>query len=160
MLPSLSAGYNNTSIRGWQRSSMDPEQYFDYSKRFSSVNVGVGIPIFYTAQKARINAASKAIEQRKQELAAITQEISGNLQNAVRTYLQRRNTVYIYRNAMLPNAASIITSANNKLALGEISYLNWVMLINQAVQVRNDYFNTIEQMNEAAIEIERLSAIN
>jgi heavy metal efflux system protein len=160
MLPSLSAGYNNTSIRGWQRSSMDPEQYFDYSKRFSSVNVGVGIPIFYTAQKARINAASKAIEQRKQELAAITQEISGNLQNAVLTYLQRRNTVYIYRNAMLPNAATIITSANDKLALGEISYLNWVMLINQAVQVRNDYFNTIEQMNEAAIEIERLSAIN
>lgn len=160
LLPSLSAGYNNTSIKGWQRSSMDPEQYFDYSKRFTSVNMGVGIPLFYGAQKARISAAARAIDQRQLELTAATQELSAALQNAVKTYTQRKAAVATYRTTLLPNAATVITSANSKLALGEISYLNWAILINQAVSVRNEYFDMIEQMNEAAIEIERLSAIN
>jgi cobalt-zinc-cadmium resistance protein CzcA len=43
---------------------------------------------------------------------------------------------------------------------GEIGYLEWVMIINQAVQTQNDFLNYIQQLNESAIEIEKMSSNN
>jgi cobalt-zinc-cadmium resistance protein CzcA len=60
----------------------------------------------------------------------------------------------------MPNAELLITTATNKLNLGEIGYLEWVMIVNQAMQVRSEYFNYIQQLNEAAIEIEKISSNN
>ena len=54
----------------------------------------------------------------------------------------------------------MIETASKKLNAGEISYLEWVMIINQAIQIQNEYFNYIQQLNDGAIEIEKISANN
>jgi heavy metal efflux system protein len=160
LLPSLSAGYINTSIIGWQRLGNGPDLFYGQSKRFSAVNVSLGVPIFYGAQRARIAAYGRQQEQKQLELEGATQALNANLTNAVRIYVQRKSMVNAYHTTLLPNATKIINTASNKLAMGEISYLDWAVLVNQAMATRNDYFNIIEQMNEAAIEIERLSSLN
>ena len=120
----------------------------------------MGIPVFYGAQKARVSAAEIQKRQRMEELETAKQQLSTELQAAVKIYIQRKQSVLLYQNSMLPNATAIIDAANKKLMLGEIGYLNWTILINQAMQVRNDYFNIVEQMNEAAIKMEQLAAVN
>jgi cobalt-zinc-cadmium resistance protein CzcA len=157
LLPSLTAGVNNTSIIGWQKFESNPEQYYGAGKRFTSVNVGMGVPLFYGAQRSKIRAADKLKIQRELELSSARLLLNTELENAKNIYNKNRRSVEIWKKSLLPNAATIITAANNRLSLGEISYLDWVILINQALQVRSDYFNTVIQMNEAAFEIERLS---
>lgn len=160
LLPTISAGYNNTSIIGWQRPAAGADVFFDQSKRFSSVNVSLGIPIFHAAQRAQISAYRRQQEQKKLEVALAKQELEMNMENATKLYTQRKTAADNYASKLLPNTNTIIRNITAKLSLGEMSYLEWVVLTNQALQVRSDYYNIVAQMNEAAIEIDRLSTTN
>lgn len=160
LMPSLNLGYSNASIVGLQTTASGTDLYFDKSKRFSSVNVGVGIPLFFGAQRSRIKASNVLIRQREQEFSVIEQELTNRMEDALKIYAQHSRLVTSYQNSILPNASRIITITTDKLNAGEIGYLDWVILINQSIQIRSEYFNTVQQLNEAAFEIEKISAIN
>lgn len=160
LMPSLNLGYSNMSIVGWQTISSGSEVYFNKGKRFSSVNVGVGIPLFFGAQRAKIKASNVLIRQREQELSVSRQELDAGLNEALKIYSQQSRLIRSYQNSILPNASKIMTITTDKLNAGEIGYLDWVILINQSIQIRSEYFNTVQQLNEAAFEIERISAVN
>ncbi|PUZ30198.1 cobalt-zinc-cadmium resistance protein CzcA [Chitinophaga costaii] len=160
LLPTLNAGYNSATIIGWQTTGQNVEQYFGGGKRFNAVNVGVGIPIFSGAQRSRINAAGVLVRQRQQELESTRQQLNTALENSVRVYLRNTALVKTYHIAMLPNATNIIHTATSKLTAGEIGYLDWVLLINQSLQIQSEYLGVVQQLNEAAFEIEHLTAIN
>lgn len=159
LLPSLNLGYNNSTIIGWQSNSSGAEQYFGKDKRFSSLSVGLGIPVFFTAQKSRIKAANVKIVQQQQELEALRQQMTAELEDAVRNYQRHHRVLKSYQASMLPNAVNIIKTSTQKLGAGEIGYLDWALLINQAIQIRSQYFTTVQQLNESAFEMERISAI-
>ena len=61
---------------------------------------------------------------------------------------------------MLPNAQTIIRTAELKLRNGEINYLNWVMLVNQSIEIQNQYLAVAQQRNESVILIEKISSNN
>jgi len=160
LLPSLTLGYSNTSVVGWQTTTAGSDVYFDRDKRFSSVNVGLGIPVFSGAQRSRIRASNVLIKQRQQELDVTKQELRTGMEDAMRIYTQNSKLISSYQSSILPNASKIISTTTDKLNAGEIGYLDWVILINQSIQLRSEYFNTVQQLNEAAFEIERISAVN
>lgn len=160
LLPSFNAGFNSSTIIGWQANQQNDEKYYDGSKRFNSVNVGIGIPVFSGAQRSRINAAQVLVKQKSQEKESVKQQLDISFANAVQVYTRNAQLVNTYQNALLPNATTIINTASQKLSAGEIGYLDWVIHVNQALQIRSEYLNTVQQLNEAAFEIEKLSAIN
>lgn len=159
LMPSLNVGYSNTSLVGWQTNAAGQDVYYGRDKRFSSVNVGVGIPLFFGAQRARIKASNILIRQRQEELSVGRQQLNAQLEDATKVYVQRNQLISTYTQSILPNASKIIALTTDKLNAGEIGYLDWVILVNQSIQVRTEYFNTIQQQNEAAFEIEKISAI-
>jgi cobalt-zinc-cadmium resistance protein CzcA len=160
LYPTFNAGFNTTTIIGWQATGQNTEQYFSSGKRFNSVTAGIGVPLFSKAQRSRINAAEVLSVQRRQELDAAKQQLNTDLNNALTVYQRDIQLLQSYRKIILPGASSVISTATNKLNAGEIGYLNWVILVNQAIQSRTEYYNTVHQLNEAAIEIERISALN
>ncbi len=160
LLPAITGGCTSSTIMGWATTGMGTEKYYGSSERFNSVFLGVGIPVVFGAQRGRMAASGHLKMQREQELASAQVQLNSDLMNARMLYAQRKQSVGIYQKVMLPNALKIISAANSKLELGEISYLNWVLLINQAMQVRSEYLNTVLQLNEAAFEIEKLNGVN
>lgn len=158
LLPTLNLGYNNTSIIGYQRIGAE-EKYFGGGDRFSSVSAGIGIPVFSIGQRSRIKATHVLIQQQQRELDASRQEMNVALQNALRVYAQHIQLVNTYQSRLLNNATGIITAANKRLMAGEIGYLEWVILVNQSLEMRGNYFAVIEQLNNAAFTIEKLSGI-
>ncbi|WP_175635558.1 CusA/CzcA family heavy metal efflux RND transporter [Pedobacter ghigonis] len=159
LLPNINFGYNNSSIIGWQTSALGTDQYFDKSKRFSSVNVGLGIPLFFGAQQSRIKAAGLATAQKQTELEQTKKELNTAYENALQSYSQHSKLVKNYQQTLLPNADDIINTSTLKLNAGEIGYLDWVILINQSVQLKSEYFDQVERYNESLFEIERLKGI-
>lgn len=62
-------------------------------------------------------------------------------------------TVAYFENTALANARLITTTANQQLFAGNINYLEWVQLVNQATTVRNDYVEAVRNLNEAVIQL-------
>lgn len=161
LLPSLNAGFSSATIIGWQTPYANAtDLYFAGSKRFSSFNAGIGIPLFFGSQKRKIQAANAFMHQKEQELKTIDQQLKMQFTHAVKTYNRTNRLLESFESSMLPNSETVIKSATEKLHSGEISYIDWVVLVNQAMQTRSDYFLAIQQLNEAAFEIERISTLN
>jgi cobalt-zinc-cadmium resistance protein CzcA len=156
--PSFNVGYNSSTIIGWQPTTQGSESYFGSNHRFGAINLGLSLPIFSTAQKSKIAASKVQIEQNKLESLALQQQLSSNFKNLLSAYLQNKKLVIAYQKNMLPNATLLIETAGRKINAGEITYLEWVMIINQAIQIKSEYLNYIQQLNENAIELEKLTA--
>ena len=156
--PDFNVGYNSSTIIGWQPTTQGSESYFGSNHRFGAINLGLSIPIFSTAQKSKIAASKVQIEQNKLENIALQQQLNSNFKNLLNSYLQNKKLVMAYEKNTLPNAALLIETAGRKMTAGEITYLEWVMIINQAIQIKSEYLNYIQQLNENAIELEKLTA--
>lgn len=149
LLPDFTAGYNIMSIKG---AGADNKQY-NGVPRFQSVQLGLGIPIFTSGQKAKINAAKL-----NEQVAANEYEVSlHNLENSYRAtiaqYQKHLKSVAYFENVALRNADLITTTANKQFIGGDINYLDWVLLINQAVVIQNDYIEAIHNRNNSIIEL-------
>lgn len=160
LLPSFTLGYNNASIIGWQTTSSGNDQYFGGSKRFSSFSAGLNVPLFFSAQKARIKAAGIAVKQKEKEQEDAAMRLQTLIVNTTSRFLQQQKRLATYEQQLLPNAATIISSANQKLEKGEIEYLQWVLLVNQSLELRSNYYDEVQQLNELAFEIEKLTGNN
>ncbi|ASZ14084.1 CusA/CzcA family heavy metal efflux RND transporter [Chitinophaga pendula] len=159
LLPTLNLGYTNMSIIGYQRIGSE-EKYFGGSERFSGVSAGIGIPLITVGQRTRAKAAGVQAIQQQQELDATRQQMAVALQNALQVYSSNLNLLQTYQSQLLDNAKRIITAADKRMAGGEIGYLDWVILVNQSLQVNAFYYETISRVNEAAFTVERISGIN
>jgi cobalt-zinc-cadmium resistance protein CzcA len=149
LLPDLTLGYN---IMGMKGTGADNKTY-NSVPQFQSVQVGLGIPIFTSGQKAKINAA-KANE------TVIANEYEVNLKNfetayktALVQYQKQSEAIQYFETTALKNADIITTTANKQFVNGNINYLEWVLLVNQAISTQSDYIEAIKNRNATAIEI-------
>jgi len=53
----------------------------------------------------------------------------------------------------LKNADVITSTANKQFLNGQIDYLDWVLLINQAVSIQSDYIEALRNRNASIVEI-------
>jgi len=152
LLPTLSLNYNNGSIRGTGADNV----IYNGWHRFQSVQVGVGIPIFATAQKAKINSekVNKLVAESNYEVGL--QSISNAYLTALGEYNKFLKTVEYYEKTALNNATLINTTAQQQLINGSINYLEWVTLTNQATSIRNDYVEAIKNLNDSIIQLNSL----
>jgi cobalt-zinc-cadmium resistance protein CzcA len=158
MLPSLGIGYTNASFSGYQTTASG-EKYFSRSDRFQSAMIGIGLPLFRNAQQARIKAARIQISRQETQNAAETSNLNIALHNARKAYAYNLDLIGQYHKTLLANADIIMSTAGNQLRAGEINYLQWTLLINQAIETKSQYYLVVDQLNESAIEIENIIGI-
>src|SRR5690606_32421453 len=106
-LPDFTLGYVNQSLIGFQTVN-GQEKFFNSANRFSSVNIGIAIPLTFGATKARI----KSLDYQKQaaEANARQQQIAleTQYQNALKQYQQDLQQFNYYQKQALPNADDIV----------------------------------------------------
>ncbi|MEO6683402.1 MAG: CusA/CzcA family heavy metal efflux RND transporter [Ginsengibacter sp.] len=152
LLPELLFGYNNMSMQG-----VGPDdKYYPASKRFHSVHAGIGVPLFNGAQKARISASgiNETIAENNMALGLTTLE--NERKTALMDYRKYLKTLQWYENTGLKSAETINTTAGKQFVNGEINYLEWVLLINQAVTIQSQYIEAIKNLNESIIQLNYL----
>lgn len=152
LLPEMSLGYSNASIQG---TGADNKLY-PGSRRFSSVQVGLGIPIFARAQKEKINSAVFNRQVAENNYTVGMQTLQNEYQTAMAQYNKQQQAVQYFESKALKNAALITATANQQLAVGTINYLDWVQLIHQATNVKNDYIEAVNSLNLSVIQLHYL----
>jgi len=61
-----------------------------------------------------------------------------------------------YEDRGLKHADTIFVTADKQFVNGEIDYLQWVILVNQAIGIQSEYINTLNSYNQAAIQLSKL----
>jgi cobalt-zinc-cadmium resistance protein CzcA len=149
LLPDINIGYSNASIRGVGADNI----VYGSGHRFNAAMLGIGIPIFAGAQKARINS-SRAFERISENNYQLQlQTLETQYKTAVTQYMAGLQSVVYFEKTALPNAELIVKTANKQFLNGEINYLEWVMLSNQGIVIENNYLDALKMLNESLIHI-------
>lgn len=152
-LPSISMGYNNMSMFG---SGSDNKSY-TYSSRFQSGQFGLGIPLFYGAQRARVKASGIQQQISDNALAAGKFKFQNELSQLAAQLQSFTTTANYFEQSGLKNARLIMKTANLQFQNGDINYLDWALLSNQAISIENDYLEAIQNFNAVVIQINYLN---
>lgn len=153
LLPELSVGYANSSIRGLGAD----DRYYNSNYRFSSFMVGVGIPIFSGGQQAKIKGARLNRQIAADAYDTGIQGMRTELAIALERFRTMQANVAAYESKYLKNADIISQTADRQLAAGTINYLEWVQVTNQAITIRNGYADAIKDLDESVIQLNYLN---
>lgn len=141
LLPDLLIGYTNQSMKNLN------------NNRFNAVQIGVGIPLFTKGQRALAKAtkAKVAISENQYQLKEI--ELKNRFGQQIAHYTNQLKIVENYERKQLPKSETILKTAQKQMEVGEIDYLDWVILTNQAVKTKVDYIDNLEKLNQIGAEL-------
>lgn len=154
LLPGFTLGYNIMGIKG---TGADNKEY-NAVPRFHSLQVGLEIPIFTKSQKARIKAAKTNEFITANEYELNLQKIRNDYKAAFTDYKKYHLTVQYFETTGLKYAETITVTANKQFSAGEINYLEWVLLVNQATGIKSEYIEAIMNRNNSIVEINSIIA--
>lgn len=156
MKPDWQLGYVNQSLNGWQMLGDRTEKQFRFGDRFSSVTLGMAVPVFTKAQKQKVNAAraNEAVAAASTQAAVV--QLQTRLDKAWQDYEKFGKAVLYYEKSARQQAEVIIRTANLNYKNGQINYIEWGMLLNQAIAIRSQYIESLRQLNIAESELNYL----
>ena len=153
-LPELNLGYFNTSIKGIGANDV----YYQSSKRFGAAYFGIGIPVFTSSQKAKVNASALSEKIAENNYQTQLSALETSYQSARSQYETYKGALSYYEETSMPEANIIRQTADKQFINGEINYLEWVMLNNQAIVIKNNHLDIIKLLNESIINLNYLNS--
>lgn len=153
MLPDFSIGYFNQSIIGNPTSN---GSIATSSDRFSGVQAGISVPIFFGSYKAKIKQSKL-----KAEIAEVNADYNKSIllnshQQYLNELLKQQSSLNYYEEKAIPQADIIIENANKSFKNGAIDYIEFIQAMNQALEIKFSYIETLNNYNQAVINLEYL----
>ncbi len=137
--PKFSAGYGPQLING--------------QAGFNSFQLGISLPLFAKAQKARIEAAQADILVAQGQLEVETVELQSRLRRRYQEYQKIAKVIDYYRQNALPLADAQITAAGQSYRAGEIDYVTYIQNMASAIQTKLAYLEFLNQYNRVSAEL-------
>lgn len=153
LLPDFSIGYFNQSLIG---GSLSDGGLATSSNRFTGIQAGISIPLFFGAQSARIRAADKLKQAAQADFSATENDLNAEYARLSQTYLKLGNTLSYYEENALPQANIILENAEKGFSQGAIGYVEYVQGMQRAMDIKSGYLDALNQYNQAVINLEFL----
>jgi len=153
-LPLVTLGYNNNSFTG----TGPDDVLYEKSTRFHSMQLGLEIPLLGGSQRAKIKAAKVHEAMMVEEYQATEKMLRHQLLLAQQAVVNNQDKISYFETSGLKNATLITTTANKQFLGGDINYLDWVILISQAILVENQYIECVSAYNDSVIELYYLTS--
>ncbi len=144
-LPDITLGYFNGTNR------------YEGAQFYQGFEVGLGIPLFFGEQRAKVKARQYALE------ATVRLE-----DNYIRTYENRsyllmaslekfRGAISYYHQAGKQLAHELVRSSQMSYEAGEIDYFRFAQSVDQAVEIELNHLKTLFDYNELVLDINYLT---
>ncbi len=149
--PEINIGYNINFSRGIG---------LDDAKQFHSAQIGLGIPLFGGSQNAKINSSKIAEHIAESEYQSQILHLKNEYNKLMTLYNSNLQIVNFFESNSNKNSKIIADVANKQFINGDINYLDFVMLINQAISIQNAYIEAVKSLNQCVIAINYLNFKN
>jgi cobalt-zinc-cadmium resistance protein CzcA len=155
--PEFTVGYSNQSIIGYQTKDGVTQKYYGGGDRFNIYQLSVALPLFNKAVKARIRAGQLQEETTRLQVDATSQYLTNQWQQLNEAYKKYNSQVQYYETSGLQQAALITRNARLGFEKGDVSYVEWTLQMNNAVNIELGYLQAIHALNNTIIELEYLT---
>lgn len=118
---------------------------------------GWSLPIFTRGQMARVKQAKQGVQLMDATITAEQSRWLSNYRIAFANYMAAKNKLTLYENTLLPEARQLLVISAEQYKLGNINYLEWLMLAQQNLQTVINYWQSLPQYNQEAIELHYLN---
>lgn len=152
LLPEFTIGYNHQMVvKGFDPAKINRD-YFP-GTRIGGLQLGVGLPIFNAAGKARVNASKIGISIAEKQFQNASRELNAEYERWQRQYEKYKQTVDYYREYGLNLAEEQKRIAEFAFSKGEIGYIEFFQSITTALQSRLQYLTALNQYNQSIVHL-------
>jgi len=155
LYPDFNIGYFSQSIIGYQETNGE-SHYYSSSDRFTGLQAGVRIPLWFSSQAAKIQAAKISENIAKNNLEYSQNEMNNRLTEQYEAYQKYKTSLDFYEKTALPQSELIIKQAGKSYFGGSINYMEYIQNIEKALEIECDYLENLNNYNQAIIAIEYL----
>jgi cobalt-zinc-cadmium resistance protein CzcA len=154
--PDFSLGYNSMTIVGYQTKDGVNQQYIGADRRFGTAAVTLGIPLFTKSSRARVKASSLLEEKAAVDLQIAKTQYSNELRQLQLEQQKWWAQYHYYEKEGLLQANLLMQQASKGYSLGEIGYLDWLQLMDQALRIQLESLTTQQQLRFLQVQIDYL----
>lgn len=153
MMPDFSIGYSTQTIKGVQDVN-GVSRSFGAGDRFSVIHAGVSIPLWTSSYRARTKAAKINEQISRTNLELYTKSLANNYTSLLDEYHKYAMSVEYYEKQAVPEADLIIEQATRSYKAGAMDYLDYVLSLNRALDIKQNYLDALNNYNQTIINIE------
>jgi len=154
LLPTVNIGITNQSFIGVGPDNLN----YSAKNRFTSFQVGLGIPLFFKADKALSKALESKVKIAQNKEIWKKFYLKNQLDVAIKQLQTYQDQLLQFEEHQLTEALKIQTLSNLQFKAGEINYLDWATLQRQVTEIKLNYLNTVESYNLQLIQVSYLKA--
>ena len=155
LLPDISVGYFNQSLIGIQNIN-GLDRFFGASKRFQGFELGLSIPLWFRPPVARAKAAAINEEILKKNADHFQTTLQGTYRQALQELDKNLSSFTYYESSALKNAELILIQARKAYRGGEIGYIEYLQSLRNAITIKSNYLQSLNQYNQSVVKIEFL----
>jgi heavy metal efflux system protein len=145
-LPKLGLGYFAQSI--------DTQFYYQ------GFTAGIQLPLFGGANTARAKASRLSADQAQFEFDKEKNALTLRRSELQNEYEKQKKGLDYYQNEGTQYAEQIIATAQKSYANGDMGYWTYIGFLNQAIDIKKQYAETLNQYNQSAIRLQFPSISN
>ena len=153
LLPDIMVGYFNQSLIGSETKGGD---LATPSNRFTGIQAGISIPIFFGSYKGRVQAAKLKEQIARTNADYYNTALNGRFDQQSQEIAKYRESINYYKEKAVPQADLIIQNAQKSFENGAINYVEYFQNLNQALEIKYNYLNSINEYNLSIIDLEYL----
>ena len=156
MLPDLNVGYFSQTIIGTQDVNGAPLN-FGQGSRFTGIQAGISVPLWFTPYTSRTRAAAISEKIARTDAEYYTKSVTGNYYSLLDDFRKFSSSVDYYEKQAVPEADIIIEQATRSYKAGALDYLEYVLTLNRALAIRQNYLDALNNCNQTIVSIEYIT---
>ncbi|MCK9399574.1 MAG: CusA/CzcA family heavy metal efflux RND transporter [Bacteroidales bacterium] len=153
MMPDFSIGYFSQTMQGIQEVNGIP-RIFGAGDRFTGFQAGIAIPLWFVPFTSKTKAAALKEQVAQTNANYYCQSLSGDYRSLMGEYAKYNNSVEYYEKQAVPEADLIIDQATRIYKAGAMDYLDYVLNLNRALDIKQNYLDALNSYNQTIINIE------
>jgi len=153
LLPDLKLGYFSQTIKGSQEVD-GVVRTFGPHDRFTGIQVGIAIPLWFLPYASRAKAARINENIADIQAAYHSKLLRDNYLGLLDEYHKLQDNLNYYEQQAIPEAGMIIEQATQSYRAGELDYLDFVLNLGRALEIRQNYLDALNTYNQTLINIE------
>jgi len=154
-MPDFTIGYNQQLIvQGFNPANIQRE--YSPGTRIGGIQVGMAIPIFNGANRARVKSEQLAVQVAQTNYQSTLSEIRLQYDQELRSYKKFKQLVNYYTSVGLKQADEQIRIAQISFNLGEINYMEYIQNTSAGIENKLAYINALTRLYQSIIQIQYL----
>ncbi len=153
LLPDLNIGYFSQTMRGTQEVE-GVSRVFGPGDRFTGIQAGIAVPLWIVPYTSRAKAARINEDIANVNAEYYTKSLTGSYLSLLDEYNKFLGSVNYYEQQAVPEADIIIRQSELSYKAGAMDYLDYVLNLNTALDIKKNYLEALSNYNQTVINIE------